>query len=64
MAGALIMSVTYGFDIKSANDPFFSAITDANHALSTILVPGRFLVDVLSICEHPRHSIIPVAGRR
>ena len=49
------MSVTYGLDIKSAYDPFLSAVNDANHALFTALVPGRFLVDVFPMCEHPRH---------
>ena len=64
MAGALIMSVTYGLDIKSADDPFLSAMMEANQALFTVSVPGKFLVDVLPICEHPRYSIIPVADRQ
>ena len=53
------MSVTYGIDIKSTDDPFLSAILDANQAFFAILVPGRFLVDAIPICMCPRHSIIP-----
>jgi hypothetical protein len=64
MAGALIMAVTYGIDVKSIDDPFLRATIDANLAFFTVLVPGKFLVDVLPICEHPHHSIIPVADRR
>ena len=43
------MSVTYGIDIKSADDPFLSATLEASHALATALVPGKFLADVIPI---------------
>ena len=50
MPGAIILSVTYGIDVKSADDPFLNASLEASHALSAVLVPGKFLADSISIC--------------
>ena len=44
-----MLSVTYGLDIKSAEDPFLSATRDASHALGIALEPGKFLVDAIPI---------------
>jgi len=43
----MILSVTYGIDPKSTDDPFLSATLEAAHALATALVPGKFLVDTI-----------------
>ena len=43
------MSVTYGIDVKSTDDPFLRATIEASHALMTVLVPGEFLADVIPI---------------
>jgi len=45
----MILSVTYGIDPKSTDDPFLSATVDAAHTLSTAMVPGKFLVDIIPI---------------
>jgi len=44
-----MLSVTYGLDLKSAEDPFLSATRDASHALGIALEPGKFLVDAIPI---------------
>ena len=47
--GAIIMSITYGIDIKSTDDRFLKANIEATHALATVMVPGKFLADVIPI---------------
>ena len=54
MPGALIMSVTYGMDVKSAEDPFLRGILEATHAFTTATVPGKFLVDIIPMCASQR----------
>jgi len=48
--GALIMSVTYGFDIKSHEDPFLGAAERTLAIFEEVTVPGAFLVDTFPIC--------------
>ena len=48
--GALIMSLTYGFDIKSHEDPFSTAAERALITIEEATVPGAFLVDLFLIC--------------
>jgi len=43
----MILSVTYGIDPKSTDDPFLSATVDAVRALTSAMVPGKFLVDTI-----------------
>ena len=43
------MSIAYGIDSKSADDPFLKANIEASHAVSATLVPGKWLVDVIPI---------------
>ena len=43
----MILSVTYGVDPKSTDDPFLSATVAAAHALAAAMVPGKFLVDTV-----------------
>ena len=45
----MIMSATYGIEAKSADDPFLSANLEATHALTTALMPGKFLVETIPI---------------
>ena len=48
--GALIMSLTYGLDVKSHEDPFLAAAERALAAVEEVTVPGAFLVDTFPIC--------------
>ena len=47
MPGAVIMSIAYGIDIKSVDDPFLSASLEASHVITTAMAPGKFLIDVI-----------------
>ena len=47
--GAIILSITYGIDVESSGNPFLSAILEASHGLTAILVPGRFPADTIPI---------------
>ena len=41
------MSITYGIDIESVDNPFLGATLEATRGLGTALVPGKFLVDTI-----------------
>lgn len=43
--GAMVMSLTYGLDIKSHDDPFLSSAERALAIMEEVTVPGAFLVD-------------------
>jgi len=47
------MSMTYGIDIESADNPFLNANLEATQGLATTLVPGQFLVDTIPIRTRP-----------
>ena len=47
------MSVTYGIDLKSADDPLLSAMFEASHALGIAPAPGKLLVDAIPIYVRP-----------
>ena len=49
MAGALIMEITYGLDIKSPEDKFLQSAEHALKHADRVLVPGAFLVDTFPI---------------
>jgi len=44
-----MLSITYGIDVKSVDDPFLDANVEAAHAMGTVLVPGKFLADTIPI---------------
>jgi len=50
--GAMIMSVTYGIDSKSADDPLLKAVTEATFELTAAMIPGKFLVDMIPILRY------------
>ena len=56
--GALIMSLTYGFDIKSHDDPFLAAAERALVTIEEATVPGAFLVDTFPICTRRSERVI------
>ena len=56
--GALIMSLTYGFDIKSHEDRFLAAAERALATLEEATVPGAFLVDTFPVCACQRDDVV------
>jgi len=47
--GAIIMSITYGIDIKSVDNRFLKASLEASDAMAAVMAPGKFLVDIIPI---------------
>ncbi|KAL0066761.1 hypothetical protein AAF712_006152 [Marasmius tenuissimus] len=52
MTGALILTVTYGLDIKGPDDPVIKIAEGAVDALTHALNPGTFLVDALPALKY------------
>ncbi|KIJ28818.1 hypothetical protein M422DRAFT_189306 [Sphaerobolus stellatus SS14] len=51
-AGAIIMKVGYGINIKSENDPYIHTAEEAMNAVGEAAVPGRFMVDMIHWMEY------------
>ena len=45
--GAIVLSIAYGIDANSRDDKWVQASAEAAHAITTLLVPGKFLADVI-----------------
>lgn len=50
--------MTYGFDVKSNNDPFLAAAERALATMEEAAIPGAFLVDTFPICTQQRETVI------
>ncbi|KAJ7251383.1 hypothetical protein C8J57DRAFT_1353396 [Mycena rebaudengoi] len=46
------MSIVYGIDTLSSNDPYMETAEAAIDAITRAAVPGRYLVDVIPILKH------------
>jgi len=62
-SGALIMSLTYGFDVKSHDDPFLAAAERALAILEEATVPGAFLVNTFPIRKRLSKNVVSPAER-
>lgn len=47
LAGAIILKVTYGYELKEGADPFVSMIEKVMDEFANVTTPGTYLVDVL-----------------
>ena len=61
LAGAVIISVTYGIDVLPENDPYIAIAETAMHGMSEATIPGRFLVDFIPLLKYVP-AWIPGAG--
>ncbi|KAG6846728.1 hypothetical protein H0H93_012210 [Arthromyces matolae] len=52
MAGETILSVAYGINVTSKDDPFLKTAEEAVHSLFVAAIPGTFLVDSLPILKY------------
>ncbi|KAF9559028.1 cytochrome P450 [Agrocybe pediades] len=52
MAAKTIMRISYGLDVTSKDDPFVKTAENAMKPVSTAILPGAFLVDMLPILKH------------
>ncbi|KIJ22982.1 hypothetical protein M422DRAFT_196467, partial [Sphaerobolus stellatus SS14] len=46
-AGAIIMEIAYGMDLKDKDDPYFSRAQQVVRAMDETALPGAFLVDLI-----------------
>ena len=52
MTASLSLSVAYGIDVQSVNDPFVVMVEECMKTISTAGTPGAFLVDSLPIRKY------------
>ena len=52
MAGSVILSVTYGIEPTSTDDPYIKLSEDAIHYLVEAAVPGAFFVDLIPALQY------------
>ncbi|KAG6881030.1 hypothetical protein C0995_003306, partial [Termitomyces sp. Mi166 len=60
-AGAIILRISHGYEVKENNDPFVELADKATEQFSLATAPGAWLVDVLPILRHVP-SWFPGAG--
>ena len=51
-AGAIILRISHGYDVKWQNDPFIELAEQALDVFSISTQPGRFLVDIFPFLQH------------
>ncbi|TFY59479.1 hypothetical protein EVG20_g7774 [Dentipellis fragilis] len=51
-AGAIILKISHGYEIKEKNDPFVELVNKVLDEFSEMLRPGAFLVDILPILKY------------
>ncbi|KAG6328751.1 hypothetical protein ID866_10338 [Astraeus odoratus] len=51
-AGALILKIVYGYEVKEENDPFVNLVENAIRAIATAVITGTFLVDAVPILKY------------
>ncbi|KAJ7167132.1 cytochrome P450 [Mycena filopes] len=61
MAGALILDITYGIQVRQKHDPYIDLAEEVMHTFSLAVVPGAFLVDTFPLLKHVP-DWIPGAG--
>ena len=58
--GAVILIISHGYKVTSANDPLVRVADAATDQLGILLAPGNFLVDTIPACKrHPLISCFP-----
>ncbi|GLB39728.1 putative cytochrome p450 [Lyophyllum shimeji] len=61
IAGAIILRISYGYEVKEVGDPLVELVDQAMEQFSSSTAPGAYLVDVLPILRHVP-SWFPGAG--
>ncbi|KAG2738465.1 cytochrome P450 [Suillus brevipes Sb2] len=51
-AGAIILRISYGYQVKESNDPFIGLADRAMDAISQATTPGAFMVDILPLLAY------------
>ncbi|GJE86534.1 cytochrome P450 [Phanerochaete sordida] len=50
--GAIVLNITYGYDVREGADPIVEAVDRATDQFSAITSPGAFLVDVFPVLRY------------
>jgi hypothetical protein len=50
-AGAIILRISHGYEVKENNDPFIDLADRAMDHFSRSTVPGAFIVDTMPFCK-------------
>ena len=58
-AGAIILRVAYGYEVKENNDPFIELADIATEQFSRATQPGAYLVDVIPMRKYLVHRTFP-----
>ena len=51
LVGSTILSMTYSINVRPYNDPYVKTAEEAMRAISEVLIPGAFLVDIIPILK-------------
>ena len=60
-AGAIILKLVYGYEIKESDDPLVDLVDTAMNQFSLSIAPGAFLVDIFPLLRYIP-SWVPGAG--
>lgn len=52
-AGAIILRISHGYEVKENNDPFVKLAEQATEQFSLSTAPGGFMVDLIPACATP-----------
>jgi hypothetical protein len=53
-AGAIILRISHGYEVKENNDPFIDLADRAVDQFSRAITPGAFMVDIVPFCKSMR----------
>jgi len=62
LPGTILLSVTYGIDVQSSEDPFLRIMLEATEAFAAATVPGRFLVNNFPIRASRCTRTVPITN--
>ena len=52
LVGSTSISMTYSINVQTYNDPHIKIVEEAMEAISELLIPGAFLVDIIPILKY------------
>jgi hypothetical protein len=51
MAGAIIMKIVYGYEVKSIDDKFLRVASKGGRTIAAAGAVGSHIVDLIPVCE-------------
>jgi hypothetical protein len=61
-AGAIVLRISHGYEVRENNDPFIDLADRAVDQFSHATAPGAFMVDIMPFCKTIRLWPLPVIG--